>query len=171
MAGVYCSSSQSAGARSHPRRVLLVRHADAKGHSASGADVDRELSAKGAGQAERLCALLCHRKVSLLASSPATRCRATIEPLGRRLGLEVLEIEELSIGSSGEMALRALFSRADEAGAVVACSHADVLHESLEFLSAAGARIIGRIDLRKAATTEIELAASGECSVRFIAPP
>lgn len=77
----------------HPaplRTVLLVRHGRA-GHRESfdGDDRRRPLDAKGRKQAQALRALLRPFAPSAVVSAPSTRCRQTVAPLAKDLGLRI----------------------------------------------------------------------------------
>jgi 2,3-bisphosphoglycerate-dependent phosphoglycerate mutase len=65
--------------------IFLVRHA----HSDYSPDEMRALSASGVAAAERVADVLAERGVTRIVSSPYTRARQTVEPLARRLGLEI----------------------------------------------------------------------------------
>lgn len=88
--------------------------------------------------------MLAGRPITRILSSPATRCVQTVEPLARALGLEVEEIPALGEGSDGDE-VADLLARSDGAGgAVVACSHGDLIPELIDTLAARGAAISGR---------------------------
>ncbi len=71
-------------------RVVLVRHADA-GHRSDfdGPDVARPLVDRGVRQAQGLVPLLTGFAPTRVLSAPALRCRQTVEPLARAIGLDV----------------------------------------------------------------------------------
>jgi broad specificity phosphatase PhoE len=78
-------------------------------------------------------------------SSPAVRCRQTVEPLAAAANLGVAETEWLNEGSDGDDAfeqLRKLAVRLDppsgRGGPVVACSHGDVIWTILDRLARLG---------------------------------
>jgi 2,3-bisphosphoglycerate-dependent phosphoglycerate mutase len=64
--------------------LLLIRHCQAEGQAP-----DASLTAEGRAQAERLAAGLAGAGICRIVSSPFRRARQSIEPLARRLGLEV----------------------------------------------------------------------------------
>lgn len=71
-------------------RVVLVRHADAGRRSDyDGPDDARPLTDRGMRQAQELLPLLACFAPTRLLSAPALRCRQTVEPLGRSMGLDV----------------------------------------------------------------------------------
>jgi 2,3-bisphosphoglycerate-dependent phosphoglycerate mutase len=65
--------------------IFLIRHA----HSDYSADEMRPLSASGWEAAERVADALERRPIARIVSSPYTRALQTVEPLARRLGIEV----------------------------------------------------------------------------------
>lgn len=80
-----------------PRRVLLVRHAHAGDRHRWDGDDDalRPLTAKGVRQAYDLSIALAHFNIDRVASSPATRCVATVENTAQARGLEVAVKKQL----------------------------------------------------------------------------
>src|SRR3954454_205505 len=69
---------------------VLLRHAHAVNrHAWSGPDLERPLNERGLREAEALVELLSAVPVRRLLSSPALRCRQTLDPLARRLGLAI----------------------------------------------------------------------------------
>jgi 2,3-bisphosphoglycerate-dependent phosphoglycerate mutase len=64
--------------------LLLIRHCQAAGQTP-----DASLTAEGQAQAERLADALAGAGIRRIVSSPFRRARQSIEPLARRLGLEV----------------------------------------------------------------------------------
>ena len=65
-------------------RALLIRHCESSGQAP-----DAPLTARGSEQAEALSNFLAPRPIARLVSSPYLRARQSIEPLARKLGLEV----------------------------------------------------------------------------------
>ena len=112
--------------------VLLVRHATA-GHRVEGTDDQddqlRPLDDRGRRQAEGLVDALADYDIRHVLTSPAVRCRQTVEPLAGSLGLPVVERQELAEGSTVEDVL-GLVSSLDGETAVL-CTHGDVVGELL----------------------------------------
>ncbi|QNG35788.1 NUDIX hydrolase [Geodermatophilaceae bacterium NBWT11] len=76
--------------------LLLVRHASAGERSDfDGPDDDRPLDARGRSQARRLAQVLTAFGPTEILSAPPLRCRQTVAPLSRALGLPVGEVPEL----------------------------------------------------------------------------
>jgi broad specificity phosphatase PhoE len=122
--------------------VYLIRHAHAGARGDGPRDVYRPLSPKGHQRAADLAAMLAGTAVTRIVSSPATRCTQTVEPLARRLGLEVDEHPDLWEGSELGDVLAVLCGH--QGGDLVACSHGDVIPDVLDHLAAAGVDLQGR---------------------------
>jgi phosphohistidine phosphatase SixA len=110
--------------------ILLIRHASAgKRKDWRGDDRLRPLDVQGRRQAEGLVELLRERAPSRVLSSAYARCRQTVEPLARALGLAVERRHELEEGASADD-IRGL--GAEVAGEVVVfCTHGDVVEAVL----------------------------------------
>lgn len=104
---------------------LLVRHAKAgKRTNWEGDDRLRPLDDKGWRQADSLVEALSEHPIMRLASSGATRCIQTLEPLAEALGLEIDPRRELEEGATREQTLALMAELGD--GAVL-CTHGDIL--------------------------------------------
>ena len=104
---------------------LLVRHANAgKRKDWEGDDRLRPLDDKGWRQAEGLVEELLAYPIARLASSGATRCVQTLEPLAEVLGLEIEPRRELEEGATRDETLALMTELGD--GAVL-CTHGDIL--------------------------------------------
>lgn len=153
------------------RRVFLVRHAHAGDRARwPGDDAQRPLSEKGWRQAEGLVALLSGQPVGRVLSSPSLRCVQTVEPLARDRGLAVDQVDELLEGADPDDALTLL---EEDAGAVVACTHGDIVPGVLDLLRGAGASFAGEMAWPKASTWVLEGGAAGEGfeRARYLPPP
>jgi phosphohistidine phosphatase SixA len=110
---------------------VLVGNAQAAGPAEVDAlDSFRALSADGWTQAERLSADL-RGVVDLrcLLSSPSLRCRQTLMPLARALGLDIDPVPELSRSAGVEGVLRLLCS--ETAHGAVLCTHPEMVAGAL----------------------------------------
>jgi 8-oxo-dGTP diphosphatase len=116
-------------------KLLLVRHGRA-GHRSEwdGDDRARPLSRRGWKQAEGLVTALAGYDVSRILSSPYVRCVQTVEPLATARGLKIEEAEEFAEGNSHK-AIEMVRGLADGAGAIVVCSHGDVIPDIVEHLA------------------------------------
>jgi 8-oxo-dGTP diphosphatase len=107
------------------RPVYLVRHAKAGDRDAwPEDDLLRPLSRKGRAQAEGLVRLLHDAPIDHVVSSPAVRCVQTVRPLAIARSIPVEEHPSLAEGTPTADALGLVRSRG---GAVVMCSHGDVI--------------------------------------------
>lgn len=123
-------------------RVTVVRHGQAVAKKAwTGADADRPLTGRGRRQADNLVALLGAGPTRLI-TSPAVRCRQTLEPLARRCGLELEESPSLArdAGTAAAELIQGLVSDAPEGSTVVLCTHREVIVEAFPVL-VAGRRV------------------------------
>jgi len=145
--------------------VLVVRHAKAgdSGHW-DGPDHVRPLTAKGRAQADGLVAVLHGFGIGRILSSPYLRCTQTVDPLAAAMGLPVEPTDDLAEGA-GAAAVHLVRSLVGTDGAVVLCTHGDVIGDVLEAL--------GRRDgpLQKGSTWVVEAAAGGSVELRYLPPP
>lgn len=130
--------------------VYLVRHADALPRQEwAHDDVLRPLTEKGFGQARGLVELLGARGITRLLTSPAVRCRQTLDPLASHLGF-VIEEEPALLEGSPVRPARALLD--ELAGTDVAlCSHGDLIPDLVNRLIGEGMEAHGR-DAKKGST-------------------
>ncbi len=148
--------------------VLLVRHADAKSRQRWAQDDDlRPLSRRGRDQADGLIALFDGTEVTRLVSSPAVRCRQTLEPLAAQLGLEVEHEPRLWEGASTRAARDLLDEVGDHA---VLCSHGDLIPDLLNQLIGEGMDAVGR-DCKKGSTWVLERDGSRFVRATYLPPP
>jgi 8-oxo-(d)GTP phosphatase len=164
----------------HDRRVLasaltfdqpayLVRHAKAGDREAwHEDDLLRPLSRKGLAQAEGLIAAFRDLDVDQVMSSPAVRCRQTVRPLGLARSIPVETRGELAEGASVESALAFVWSRG---GAVVMCTHGDVIPAVVTRLAELGAEMLHRPAWKKGSTWILERDAGLFTSLRYLPPP
>jgi 8-oxo-(d)GTP phosphatase len=152
--------------------LYVVRHAHAGGRSAWGDhDDSRPLSKKGRRQAEAIADLLAAAGIERVVSSPAVRCRQTLEPLASRLGVGIEHDVRLAEGASAAAALALASELRDAAGHVALCSHGDVIPELLRTVRDRGARVDGDLVWPKASTWVIGTANGRWASVRYLPPP
>jgi broad specificity phosphatase PhoE len=110
--------------------ILFVRHASAGDRKEwNGEDGLRPLDELGRRQAEGLVDLLRPHRPSRVLSSSSLRCRETVEPLARALGLTVEERVELAERASADGVQRVAAQLQDDV--VVFCTHGDVVAEVL----------------------------------------
>lgn len=123
--------------------VYLVRHADAVSRQEwAHEDLLRPLTGKGFDQAQGLVDLLGDIRVTRFLTSPAVRCRQTLEPLASHLGLVIEETPALLEGTVVHEA-RALLDSVT-AGDVVLCSHGDVIPDLVRRAQGRGMLVPGK---------------------------
>ncbi len=170
--------------------LLLVRHARAGARGSGPADLDRPLDERGRAQAAALPALLRPEllRPELLRpelqagmpagaggaggvevrSSPARRCRETIQPLALALDVEVIVDDALVEGCD----VRVLHDRiAAIDRPTVWCSHGDVIPELLTMLARSGVDLGPDPRCRKGSTWIISIEAGEAVAARSLAPP
>jgi phosphohistidine phosphatase SixA len=154
--------------------LYLVRHAKAGERSAwTGPDEERPLSTAGWKQARKLGKRLAEASSTTatpktLVSSPFVRCMQTLEPLGERLGLEVVPDLRLSEGACFEDTLDLLDELPD--GSVL-CSHGDVIPDTVSALVRRGLEVRSQPDWRKASVWVIDRNAAGRYTRATVWPP
>jgi 8-oxo-dGTP pyrophosphatase MutT (NUDIX family)/phosphohistidine phosphatase SixA len=140
--------------------VLLVRHAKAGSRSQWDADDDlRPLSGTGREQARQLAALLALFGPDRIVSAPPVRCRQTVAPLAEKLGMDVLDVPQLSEAgywSDPDAGMARLREIAAEPGVTVVCSQGGVIPDVIARLVESSRHRVG-VDLadipsRKAST-------------------
>jgi phosphohistidine phosphatase SixA len=153
---------------------VLVRHARAVRRAGfEGDDVERPLTVAGRRQAAEVArALAAAFPLGALLSSPARRCVETLEPLAARTGLSVEILGSLAEGTAPGRAWRALGSVAGAGeGAVVACTHGDVLLGILELLRVEGAVLDGELAVPKGSVWVAEDPHDGHLRLSRLAVP
>jgi phosphohistidine phosphatase SixA len=121
-------------------RVLLVRHGCAGDKRRwDGPDDERPLDEVGGRQAEALAEELAPTGARRLGTSPTRRCRDTLVPLGRMLGLPVADLGELRVDAPVEPLIGLL--TAASARDAVFCTHGEVMARLLDVLVAGGVTI------------------------------
>jgi 8-oxo-dGTP diphosphatase len=125
-------------------RAYLVRHGEAGDRKQwHQADDVRPLTDRGRRQAEGLVGQLADAEIERLVSSPYVRCVQTLEPLAKARGLSIDTSPVLAEGAGGQGAVDLLRSGLRPSGALVACSHGDVIEEVLDLLAGAGVPLEG----------------------------
>lgn len=122
--------------------AYLIRHAHAGDRTADRNDIYRPLSARGSAQAGALVEVLADAPLRQLITSPATRCRQTLEPLAEARGKELVEHPGLWEDATPAEALAVVEENLD--GGVAICSHGNIIPEVLEILERRGVPIDGR---------------------------
>ena len=134
--------------------IFLVRHAKAGKRSQwDREDALRPLDDAGRRQALALADRLSEYDPVALVSSPAVRCRETLEPLAERCGLVVVSEPKLYEELPYEIALDYVMGVADR---TVLCSHGDVIPAIIDALVRRGMHVDGMRDSRKASVWVLE---------------
>ncbi len=152
--------------------LYLIRHAHAGNkHHWSGPDVKRPLSKKGRAQAAALADRLGEDGIKRIISSPAVRCRQTVQPLAERLGVRVDQDDSLAEGASTTGALQLLHELAAEGTAAVLCSHGDVIPALVGDLERRGLTSDGNVASAKAGTFILDTRRGEITHALYVPPP
>jgi len=149
---------------------FVVRHAKAGSRSHwTGDDRKRPLSKKGQQQAEAIASRLGNLRVAAIFSSPYLRCVQTVEPLSRKLSLEVTQAIELAEGRG----LRGLYRFFDDPALdrVVLCTHGDLVWELVEDLTNKRVLPAFREAFDKGSTWAVEVDGGSPVGARYIPAP
>ena len=113
--------------------ILFLRHGKAGSRQKwSGPDHLRPLSDKGWHQADGISSQYDAFGVTRILSSPFLRCTQTVEPLARRLGLDIEEVAALAEGTGARPTLALMEELAGTT--TVLCTHGDVMVDALDAL-------------------------------------
>ena len=118
-------------------RIVVVRHGQAEPKKGwTGADDDRPLTPRGRRQAERIGKVIVDSPDRVL-SSPAVRCRETVQWLAERRGLEVELTDALATDAGRDATdLCKKLATSEPAGSVVVlCTHREAMVEMLPRLA------------------------------------
>jgi len=127
--------------------IYLVRHAKAGERRVwAGDDEARPLSKYGWKQSEAIAKRLTAKGATSLHSSPYVRCMQTLEPLAKRLGIEVEADQRLSEGEPFGPVLELL---GEVATGAVLCSHGDIVPDVIQALVRRGMEVQNTPDWRK----------------------
>jgi len=167
--------------------VYVVRHAHAQPRDGwTGLDDDRPLTDRGVKEAQALAdhfdtgtpggrsrksgAPQREPRPTLLLSSSAKRCLATLEPLAAACVLPVATAEFLLEGSDASSALMKAKELAADGGVPVLCTHGDVIWGMVELLEKTGAYLPGPVDVKKGSVWVLEIESGSVGSARYIPP-
>jgi broad specificity phosphatase PhoE len=149
--------------------VYLVRHARAGSRGRwDGDDALRPLSKAGRAQAEGIAAELRDEPIDLILSSPYARCVQSVEPLARRLGVDVETADALTEGARLSHALE-LFAKVQDRE-VVLCTHGDVMQDLLDHFGRHGVKLRDH-RMEKGSIWAFEVADEKVRRARYIPPP
>jgi broad specificity phosphatase PhoE len=106
-------------------------------------------------QARGVARLLADRGITRVASSPATRCIETVEPLATALGYEVEIDKQLAEGADPRDVVAAVLA---DPQTRALCAHGDVIPDVIRRLVESGMRARGSNRCQKGSVWEIEVA-------------
>jgi phosphohistidine phosphatase SixA len=136
-------------ARATPRdggqRIFLIRHGRAVPKDDwPGADEIRPLTDEGRAQAASLGDAFQTTPVDRILTSPAVRCRDTLEPIAVRKGLPIEEDERLGRDASSARTLELLSGLTE--GSAMVCTHREVIGPLLSRSLREGVAIDGPLE-------------------------
>lgn len=150
-------------------KLYVARHGKAGNRDKWPDDQDlRPLTKAGRRQAEALADSLAALGITRIVSSPAVRCRQTVEPLGLHLRLPVDLSDAIGEGAPAEESLALVDKVADET--TLLCTHGDVVGNLLGFAERHGVRI-DEMRMEKAGTWVFDLEAGAIVNAEYLAPP
>ena len=153
--------------------VLLVRH----GHAGAkrqwhGDDSFRPLDPLGLAQAAALVPLLTPFLPARILSSPFLRCVQTVTPLGDAHGIVIERSPSLVPEAGAAATLLARGVSIDGPGAVVLCTHGEVIHELQAQFAHDGPRDFGPASLReKGSVWVLDRTDRRFTGARYLPPP
>ena len=154
-------------------QVLLVRH----GHAGTkrqwrGDDGFRPLDAQGLAQAAALVDLLAPFTPARILSSPFLRCVQTITPLGDAHGMAIERSASLLPEAGAAATLLARDVSIDGPGAIVLCTHGEVIHDMQAQLAHDGLPGFGPASSREKGSVWVLDCTNGRFSgARYLPPP
>ena len=150
-------------------KLFVIRHGKAGERDEWISDDDlRPVTKGGRRQAAALTEALVDAGITKIVSSPAVRCRQSVEPLAERLRLPVDLSEAIAEGAPLEETLALVDKVADETALL--CTHGDVVGNLLRHSRRHGVAI-GEGRMEKASTWVFELEAGVIVDARYVPPP
>jgi len=150
-------------------KLYVIRHAKAGNRERWPDDQDlRPLTKAGRRQAAALVEPLAAHGITKIVSSPAVRCRQTVEPLGLHLRLPVDLSEAIGEGAPLDESL-ALVDKVTEETTLL-CTHGDVVGNLLTFVERHGVRV-SEMRREKASTWVFDLEAGAVVNAAYVPPP
>ena len=133
-------------------------------------DVLRTLDDLGREQAGLVSRLLVDAGVKRLLTSPAVRCRQTLEPLGIELGLELEDTPSLSEGQGSTAAVSLMRTLVREGATAALCSHGDLIPDIIQTFARDGMTIVGPRGWAKGSTWRLDTQGADVVQARFLGP-
>ena len=149
--------------------IYLVRHAKAESRQRwEGPDDLRPLTKAGRRQADAFAGMLTDTAIGTISSSPAVRCRETLEPLAHMRRLPIGLDSALEEGSDLDDLLKLLRDIGEDSA--VLCSHGDVIGNLLAHLESRKVPLGGEIRFPKGSTWVLNLDGGEVTSARYLPP-
>ena len=150
-------------------KLYVIRHAKAGNREKWADEQDlRPLTKAGRRQATALVEPLSKLSITKIVSSPAVRCRQTVEPLGEHARLPVDLSDAIGEGAPLDETL-ALVDKVAEETALL-CTHGDVVGNLLDHVVRHGVQI-DQVHMEKAATWIFDLHDGAAVSATYVPPP
>ena len=152
--------------------IYLIRHASAgaRGSLGSHSDLERSLDAVGHDQADAIATAHAEAGITEIYTSSALRCRQTVEPLGRSLGLDVVVHDALVEGQSCAGAVHLARSLVQAGVTAAFCSHGDIIPDMIQTLAREGMVIVGQRAWSKGSTWELRTRGNDITEAKFLGP-
>lgn len=148
-----------------PDRILLIRHAQAGNRYRSDSeDIARPLSDQGWLEAEAMVGQLQPYAIDRILTSPAVRCRQTVEPLATDRGMDVHDSANLWEEALRQEVVELLAT--SRSLTTVLCSHGPIIAAAVHSLTGAS---IG-IPMEKASVWIFDFADSELIAANYLAP-
>lgn len=129
--------------------IVVARHATSvQAGIWMGTDASRPLAERGAGQAQKLVKQIAAWRPKKIVSSNAVRCRKTMEPLAKKLDLEVKATSKISQDAfhSGNDDVREVVGKiVRKRTSAVLCSHGPVIPEIVREIALATGTPTGKV--------------------------
>ncbi len=149
--------------------IYLVRHAWAgERDDLNPDDRFRKLDARGRKQKKAIRDLLMAHPITRIGSSSFKRCRSTVKPFAKRLGIPIESEGALAEGSHPHR-LVGLISELQEES-VVLCTHGDVIADMIGHLFAEQVPMDGPMAWEKGSIWELRTVKGRVVSGRYVAP-
>lgn len=149
--------------------IYLVRHALAGKRKDSTDDWSRPLDKRGLEQRKGIRHLLQAHPITRIGSSDYARCKETVAPLSKRMGVPV-EFEPALVEGSHPHRMVGLIHELQGEAAVL-CTHGDVIADLIGHLSASGIPLDGGLVWKKGSIWELRTNHGRVVSGRYTPPP
>jgi exopolyphosphatase/guanosine-5'-triphosphate,3'-diphosphate pyrophosphatase len=150
--------------------VHLVRHARAVANDEwEGEDLLRPLTERGFSEAEALAKHFAENPPARIVSAPELRCQQTLEALAIESNCPIEVDDRLAVGEGVRQVLE-LFPSGDNGGAVLLCTHAQLIASTLSTLELADAARGERVRCKKGSVWTLEGGGAGPTRANYFEP-